>query len=140
VTFARQDVETVLGKKPESKNHREDRAMTMNKSRMWKDGARRGIVYVEEREAAEKVMALRGATNRLRRTASLRHAAASTASLAGRPRCPRRCCRRRGRSRGPRGHGVYLDRKGKPFAWQIPFAMEDWERVTALVGAQAATV
>jgi len=31
---------------------------------------------------------------------------------------------------------VYLDRRGKPFAWQIPFPLDAWDRVTALVNAE----
>lgn len=29
---------------------------------------------------------------------------------------------------------VYLDRRGRPFAWQIPFDMGQWDAVTALIG------
>lgn len=111
---------------------------TIKKSRMWKDGARRGIVYVEEREAAERVMALRGAAppapaGRVlpshRRTTSL----AKRPAGGGVPIAPGEA-----ELKGCAAMAVYLDRKGKPFAWQIPFALEDWDRVTALVGVEAA--
>ena len=116
--------------------------MTINKSRMWKDGARRGIVYVEEREAAEKVMALRGATNPAPANRVFASRRRSTASLAGRPADVRVPVLPAGEAdlTGHAAMAVYLDRKGRPFAWQIPFAMEDWERVTALVGAEAAAL
>ena len=107
---------------------------TIKKSRMWKDSARRGIVYVEEREAAEKVMALQSsaptaapashAPQQRRRTASL----AGRASGGGVPVSPAEA-----ELKSRAAMAVYLDRKGKPFAWQIPFAMEHWDRVTALV-------
>jgi hypothetical protein len=136
---------------PRNKNQQEPFARkdmtTMTKTRMWKDGTRRGIVYVEARDAAEKVMALRPAPP-----------APSSGSVAATPaRGPRR---RNGGSAvnnaapvpapgarqpaapPPRAEtelvgaamAVYLDRKGKPFAWQIPFDIADWDRVTALVG------
>ncbi len=111
-------------------------AMT-KKSRMWKDGARRGIVYVEEREAAEKVMALRGAANPVpagRAAFQLRRRTASVASRSAVvPISPVEA-----ELKGRAAMAVYLDRKGKPFAWQIPFALEDWDRVVALVGSEAA--
>ena len=89
-------------------------------ARMWKDGARRGIAYVENVEIAERVMALCG-----------ERGAANPFILAGRnggkkPVLP------------PGAMAVYADKKGKPFAWQITFPLRDWEAVTALVGAGTA--
>ncbi len=119
---------------------------TAKKSRMWKDGARRGIVYVEEREAAEKVMALqsgwaaaaapaplpgRASQQQRRRTASL------ASNTVGKTVSP--VSHAEAELKGCAAMAVYLDRKGKPFAWQIPFAIEHWDRVTRLVGAEAAT-
>lgn len=120
---------------------------TAKKSRMWKDGARRGIVYVEEREAAEKVMALQSgwaaaaaptttgrAPQRQRSTASLAGASSEAGGGNGMP-----VSLAEAELKGCAAMAVYLDRKGKPFAWQIPFPMEHWDRVTRLVGAEAAT-
>lgn len=86
-------------------------------SRVWKDG-RRGIAYVEGREIAEQVIAMAG-----RRAAPVlpRRAATSgrsDAALMG-------------------AMAVYSDRRGRPFAWQIPFDIGHWDRVTALVGEEA---
>lgn len=81
-------------------------------ARMWKEGTRRGIVYVEGRENAERLLTVMG-----RRQADA-------------PPKPRR---------GEKGEAelldgtmaVYSDRKGRPFAWQIPFEIGWWDQVTA---------
>ena len=116
--------------------------MTTKKCRMWKDSARRGIVYVEEREAAEKVMALGsvggGAAAPPARASQQRRSTLSVTGAAGRVAPPVPASPGEAELRGSAAMAVYLDRKGKPFAWQIPFAMEFWDRVTALVGAEAA--
>lgn len=85
-------------------------------SRVWKDGTRRGIAYVEGQETARKVME---ATGRGARTAPRRRGAAGNveeAKLEG-------------------AMAVYSDRRGRPFAWQIPFDIGQWERVSAMIGA-----
>ena len=103
-------------------------APTTAKSRMWKDGTRRGIVYVEERVAAEKVIA------------ALRPATVATPPQAGRSAPRRRTAALvpspAEQELGGPAMAVYLDRRGKPFAWQIPFPLDAWDRVTALVNAE----
>lgn len=79
-------------------------------SRIWKDGARRGIVYVEGREAAERVMQAAGVADDFgpgRKIAS----GETEAHLRG-------------------AMAVYSDKRGRPFAWQIPFDLGRWEQVT----------
>lgn len=75
-------------------------------SRIWKDGARRGIAYVEDRVVAEQVL------------------------------CAAGCQKRRAGGMPEGAMAVYLDRRGRPFAWQIPFDIGNWERIAALVGAE----
>lgn len=74
-------------------------------SRLWRDGTRRGIAYVEDRSVAEQMLGAAG--HRLR------------AAVDGVPEG---------------AMAVYLDRRGRPFAWQISFDIGHWERVAALVG------
>ncbi len=87
-------------------------------SRVWKDGTRRGIAYVEGRDVAEKVASAAGrpfvATTARNATAL----EAQEALLGG-------------------AMAVYSDRRGRPFAWQIPFDIAHWEQVTAVVPAIA---
>ena len=85
-------------------------------ARVWKDGGRRGIAYVENRETAERVMALRGGSASFGITSQKNGGSAKTPVLP------------------PGAMAVYSDKKGKPFAWQIAFALNDWEKVAALVG------
>ena len=82
-------------------------------SRVWKDGTRRGIAYVEGRETAEKVA---NAAGRPFGLATVRKGipAPQEALLDG-------------------AMAVYSDRRGRPFAWQIPFDMSLWEQVTAVM-------
>lgn len=82
-------------------------------SRVWKDGTRRGIAYVEGRETAEKVASAAG-----RPFEAASKNAAQEALLGG-------------------AMAVYSDRRGRPFAWQIPFDIAHWEQVTAVVPAVA---
>jgi len=87
---------------------------------MWKDGTRRGIAYVEGRATAEEVM-----------------------TVTGRRRIPVEPVKPRRRGEPPPpppeeqalegAMAVYSDRRGRPFAWQIPFDIRQWEQVTALV-------
>ena len=83
-------------------------------SRIWKDGTRRGIAYVEGRDAAERVMEITGRRSLSavppKRTAANDVEAALTGAMA-----------------------VYADKRGKPFAWQIPFDLKCWEAVSALL-------
>nr|CAA9229489.1 hypothetical protein AVDCRST_MAG63-901 [uncultured Armatimonadetes bacterium] len=90
-------------------------------STVWKDGARRGIAYVEGREAAERVMAAAGSAPPPPPVRGGRQARAAGAV---------------GVSALDRAMAIYVDRKGRPFAWQIPFPIERWEHVAALVGAE----
>jgi hypothetical protein len=67
---------------------------------VWRIGTRRAMVYVEGKESAQRVL----------------EAAGTTAPVASRRR----------QLVGPEAYlvgamAVYLDRKGKPFAWQILF-------------------
>ncbi len=79
-------------------------------------------MYVEGRDTAEKVMAVAGRKQQQaasgsparRRPAAAAQAPAET-FLEG-------------------AMAVYLDRRGRPFAWQIPFDISEWDRVTALIG------
>ena len=107
-------------------------------SLMWKDGTRRGIVYVEGREAAEKVLAV------AKRPVVNRHAkeAALPKSIGKDTKGPKRVTRAASaRQPAPAESflegtmAVYVDRRGRPFAWQIPFDIADWDQVTAAVGA-----
>ncbi len=68
---------------------------------VWRIGTRRAMVYVEGKESAQRVLEAAGS---------------ATATAAPRRR----------QLVGPEAHlvgamAVYLDRKGKPFAWQILF-------------------
>ena len=121
------------------------------KTRMWKDGTRRGIVYVEERDAAEKVMALRPvpaapssvAATTQQRSARQRRSSSTVAAKAAATitaTSTRHVAPPRVETELAGAMAVYLDRKGKPFAWQIPFDIADWDRVTALVGAPEPSV
>jgi hypothetical protein len=80
-------------------------------NRVWKDGTRRGIAYVEGREAAEQVMVIAG---RGTPGAANRRPVDMEASMGG-------------------AMAVYSDPKGRPFAWQIPFDIRCWDRIAALV-------
>lgn len=84
-------------------------------ARVWKDGTRRGIAYVENRETAERVMAL------LYPGQPLLYAG-TRASAAKTPLLP------------PGTMAVYSDKKGKPFAWQIAFTLSHWDTVSSLLG------
>jgi len=109
-------------------------------NRVWKDGTRRAIAYVEDKEAAEKVMTMTGR----------RREAGSPAIAPGVPvRRPRAAACAAGlpasRSVAEQAKAdavmegamaVYSDRRGKPFAWQIPFDAAHWEAVTAAIGAE----
>jgi hypothetical protein len=81
-------------------------------SRMWKLGTRRAMAYVEGAEIAQKVWEATGRTPE--------------------PTPPRK------RIRGMEAHlrgamAVYMDGKGRPFAWQIPFDAKHWDIVEALL-------
>lgn len=86
---------------------------------LWKDGTRRGIAYVEEREVAEQVLAAAGRAVPAPVGDGKRRGAVSAPEAV------------------PEGAmAVYLDRRGRPFAWQIPFDIGRWERIAALVGTE----
>lgn len=92
-------------------------------SRVWKDGKRRGIAYVEGREAAERIMTIAGRRRLLE--------AATNGTLPTRRRIP---------ASPPEeialdgAMAVYSDKRGKPFAWQIPFDIGYWEKVAEELG------
>ena len=105
--------------------------------KVWKDGARRGIAYVEDREAAEKVMALAAARGKGK---------ATTATPLPPPPVPQQQQQRRRQAKpaSPQeallvssgAMAVYCDRKGRPFAYQIPFDLACWEQVAKVVGVE----
>ena len=86
-------------------------------SKVWKDGTRRGIAYVEGREVAEQVLLAAGRGSSPAAGKTKRRAAEAPAD-----------------ERLDGAMAVYLDRRGRPFAWQIPFDIGHWERITALIG------
>ena len=81
---------------------------------IWKEGARRGIAYVEDKETAEQIMQIAGR----RRAADAKRAASLEAvqesALNG-------------------AMAIYTDKIGRPFAWQIPFDLGQWDKVAAAV-------
>jgi len=81
-------------------------------NRVWRDGTRRGIAYVEGREAAEQVMEIAGRV--APPTGGHRRGVDVEAQMGG-------------------AMAVYSDQKGRPFAWQIPFDIGFWDRIAALV-------
>jgi hypothetical protein len=92
-------------------------------SRVWKDGKRRGIAYVEGRETAEKIMMIVGRRRLLEATAS------------GMPPVRRRIPTVPAEEIALDGAmAVYSDKRGKPFAWQIPFDIGCWEKVAEELG------
>lgn len=92
---------------------------------MWKDGTRRGIAYVEGRATAEQVMTITG-----RRRIPVE----GTAAAAAKPRSRRTTAPLSVVEQALDGAmAVYSDRRGKPFAWQIPFDIQQWDQVTAVV-------
>jgi hypothetical protein len=85
--------------------------------RMWKDGTRRGIVYVEGKENVERLL-----------------------TVVGRRQADAVPPKKRGDKRDAElldgTMAVYSDRRGRPFAWQIPFEIAWWEQVSAaMMGA-----
>lgn len=82
--------------------------------KVWKDGTRRGIAYVEGRDVAQRVL-----------------------EVAGRVSLPEKS-RPKGRAdeRLEGTMAVYVDRRGRPFAWQIPFDIGHWDRIAALIGTE----
>jgi hypothetical protein len=92
-------------------------------SRVWKDGKRRGIAYVEGRETAERIMMIAG------RRRLLEAAASGTPPVRRRiPTVPAEEMALDG------AMAVYSDKRGKPFAWQIPFDIGCWEKVAEELG------
>lgn len=70
-------------------------------NKVWKLNGRRGIAYVEGKQAAEQVMAACG-------EGKLPDAAMAE----------------------------YRDKRGKPFAWQIPFDLARWDAVCKLTAVE----
>jgi hypothetical protein len=81
-------------------------------NRVWKDGTRRGIAYVEGREAAQQVLEIAG--RQTPAAAGTRRVSNAEAEMGG-------------------AMAIYSDPKGRPFAWQIPFDIGCWDRISALV-------
>jgi hypothetical protein len=106
-------------------------------NRVWKDGARRGVAYVEGREMAEWVMALTGrrrvaVQDRDTASATARRGAAARKAATVVPGGPSpEQAKRDAAMEG--AMAVYSDRKGRPFAWQIPFDLGQWDVVTAAI-------
>jgi hypothetical protein len=69
------------------------------------------MAYVEGKESAERVLAAAG-----RSGLPTRRGAEVDEWIAG-------------------AMAVYLDRKGRPFAWQIPFDASRWDDILAAAGA-----
>lgn len=91
-------------------------------SRIWKEGTRRGVAYVEGRDTAERVMEIAGRRSSLPNIPAKRTAANDVeAALSG-------------------AMAVYADKRGKPFAWQIPFDLKCWEAVSAFLLPASADV
>ena len=72
-------------------------------NQIWKLNGRRGIVYVEGKGTAERVLGLCGE---------------EIANLSD------------------RAMAIYSDRRGRAFAWQIPFDLTQWDTVSAMVEEQ----
>ena len=98
-------------------------------SRYWKDGTRRGIAYVEGREAAERVMEAAGrrATPPAKAAPSVRVHRRGPATVR-RPECP-------AEAQLAGAMAIYLDKRGKPFAWQIPFDIKRIDAVAAILAS-----
>ena len=102
----------------ESKQQRTDGGEAMA-NRLWKMGTRRGIAYVEGRAAAERVLLASGQPPTV--------IIATPATVPANSRAV------------PEGlMAVYCDRRGKPFAWQIPFDVRVWDAVVAAVEGEGA--
>ena len=91
--------------------------------RVWKDGKRRGIAYVEEREVAERIMTIAG-----RRRLPV---ATENGTIPVRRRIPTVPAEEIALDGAM---AVYSDKRGRPFAWQIPFDIGFWEKVAAELG------
>jgi|GEM_PF-2248457 len=100
---------------------------------VWKVGTRRAIAYVEGRAAAERVLALtgRGAATAPDDAAA---AAGGPPNRAKNRRAERDRAREQEKDGGlPGAMAVYTDRRGRPFAWQIPFDVGHFETVARVV-------
>jgi hypothetical protein len=100
--------------------------------RVWKDGTRRGIAYVEGRAEAERVMTLAG-----RRRIEAAGQVVRTRSAPGRPQSSRRVVPSPQELALDGAMAVYTDRRGRPFAWQIPFDIGHWDQVAAILTVPA---
>ena len=78
-------------------------------SRIWKDGTRRGIAYIEGKEQADQVL-----------TAIGRAVQGGARTKAGEDALGA-------------AMAVYADSKGRPFAWQVPFDIARWDELNALL-------
>ncbi len=92
-------------------------------SRVWKDGKRRGIAYVEGREAAERIMTIAGRRRLVEAAES-----GTTPTRRRIPSVPAEEIALDG------AMAVYCDKRGRPFAWQIPFDIGCWEKVAEELG------
>jgi hypothetical protein len=82
---------------------------------VWKDSTRRGMAYVEGKENAERLLTVLG-----------RPLEEATKKRGDKTEVP-------GLYAGVMA--VYSDKRGRPFAWQIPFEIACWDRITALVAS-----
>jgi hypothetical protein len=109
-------------------------------NRVWKDGSRRAIAYVEDKESAEKVMTMTGRRREEGSPATApgvsvrRPRVAACAAGASTSRSAAEQAKADAAMEG--AMAVYSDRRGKPFAWQIPFDAAHWEAVTVAIGAE----
>ncbi len=79
-------------------------------SRIWKDGTRRGIAYIEGKEQADRILPAvgRAVGEFSPRRPDLENAMGTAMA-------------------------VYTDSKGRPFAWQFPFDIARWDEMNALL-------
>ena len=83
-------------------------------SRMWKLGTRRAMAYVEGEETARKVWEATGRGTEQQQQTPRRRSKGLEAQLRD-------------------SMAVYVDGKGRPFAWQIPFDARCWDAVEVLL-------
>ena len=94
--------------------------------RLWKVGTRRGMAYAEGRELAERILSASG------------QACVSSESVEPVTGGKRKTANSPADSLLPGTMAVYLDRRGKPFAWQIAFDVRYWDTVSAMVNGETA--
>ena len=104
------------------------------RAKVWKEGSRRGIAYVEDREAAEKVIALAAVKAKKAKVPVVQEA--KPAATRGSRRHTKTVSPQEAALQTSGAMAVYWDRKGRPFAWQIPFDLACWEQVASVIGVE----